>query len=64
MTVSSRLAYATQGFRGGGGTVVLEGLTVELMAEPDILLEDEVTITLEPDSVDIIVDPDIDIEAD
>lgn len=52
------------GSGGSGATVVLEGLEVELMADPDIVLDDDVAITLEPEVVDIVLEEDVVIEVD
>ena len=44
--------------------VLTDDVILTLDAEPDITVDDEVTITLEPDSVAITLDPEIDIEVD
>lgn len=47
-------------FAAAGG----DGLIVELMADPDIVLDPDITITLEADEVVVTLDTDIDIEVD
>lgn len=49
---------------GNGQTIFLEGLEVVLVAEPDIIVEDDITITLEPASVGIVLDQEIEIEVE
>lgn len=48
------------GGTGAGG----DGLIVELMADPDITLDSDISLALDDDSIDIEVDEDIDIEVD
>ena len=43
----------------GGGDII-----VELMADPDITLEPEISVTLEPDAIDIELEPEVEIEVD
>jgi hypothetical protein len=44
--------------------VFVDDIQMSLDADPDIVLDPDVDITLEEDGVDISVDPDIDIEVD
>jgi hypothetical protein len=47
----------------GGGTGVGGGeIVVELMAEPDITLESDVSIEVVTEAIDIELEPDVDIE--
>ena len=48
----------------GVTNIFVDDIVIAVAAEPDITLDDEVTITLEPDSVDITLDADIDIEVE
>ena len=49
---------------GGGGVAGGDGLIVELMADPDIVLDPDIQLTLEEPSIDIEVEADIEIEVD
>lgn len=48
------------GAGAGGG----DGFIVELVADPDITLDPDIQLTLEPGSIDIEVEPDIEIEVE
>lgn len=47
------------GGTGGGGEII-----VELMTEPDIILEPDIQLTLADEAIDIEVSPDIEIEVE
>ena len=65
MTERSRLGWATEGFRGGGITIVQEFglLEVELMPEYDVALDsNEYEVTLESEYQVTLDDNDFDVE--
>lgn len=45
---------------GGGG----DGLIVELVAEPDIVISEDISLTVEPDELDVTIEEDTEIEVD
>lgn len=47
---------------GGGGTAGGGDIVVELLAEPEITLEAEITIEVVTESIDIQLEPEVDIE--
>ena len=57
--------YGVDSTLGGGQTFVLtDDVVIALMAEPEITVNDDITITAPTDDIDISVEPEIDIEVE
>lgn len=64
MSALTRLAIATNGFRGGGGGKIVENVAVELeMAQVDVTLDStDNQVTLDPRETVVLEDRNVDVE--